>query len=292
MPPGARPVFSLKNRRPVEYKRAMAIRVMRRCVLGVSSLALLLGPAACSTSVPKAGKAAAPAQARAKTPAPADAPAAAFRLRAGDMIDVGVWNHTDTSRSVKINPDGYVSLPLVGQVRAAGLTPEELRDQLTLKYARFFVDPRVDVNVQTLGGGRKVYVIGEVEKPGSLTLDFDMTAWEAVAGSGGFSDDANRSRALLIRSENGQVNVRTLKLAMKSGAGEGESGGTTALQSGDIVYVLPSTMVNMERFMKRLDVILAPLISLERGIVLWPDARDVLQGKDNKAEGQGVILAQ
>lgn len=119
-----------------------------------------------------------------------------------DVLNISVWKEPDVSGSVPVRPDGKISLPLLNDIQAAGLTPMQLTDDLTEKLKQFITDPRVTVTVSTVNS-RRVYVLGEVTRPGAITLSPDMTVLQALTSAGGPSPYAKTSKIYVLRKENG-----------------------------------------------------------------------------------------
>jgi polysaccharide export outer membrane protein len=120
-------------------------------------------------------------------------------LSAGDVISVAFPEATQLSLSQKIRLDGMVSLPMVGEVVAAGKSPMELQAELSYRYKKDLQDPKVIVSL--VSSAALVYVNGEVRSPGKVLLDREMTVFDAIMESGGFSELANRKKVTVIRQE-------------------------------------------------------------------------------------------
>lgn len=217
-------------------------------------------------------------------PKPAD-----FILGVGDTIDVAVYKHDDLKRSVKIDRTGMVMFPLAGDVQAAGRSIFEFRDELQAKLSKYVVEPQVLVSISGVQS-QKIMVLGEVNSPGILTLDGSYTIFEAITKSGGMTADAKMNNVVLIRrgKEKAEFSTVDLKQAYKSG----NLSQDTALQSGDIVYVPAVAIANVSWFFGHLSRILSPITSLESGIVLWPQVKDVLTGEDGTTTTPLAIPAQ
>ncbi len=195
-----------------------------------------------------------------------------------DEITVSVWRNDDLRRTLQIDPSGNVQFPLVGELKASGLTISQLREEMSLRLSKYIVDPQVDVAVSNLKN-LKIYVLGEVKAPGTFDWRSGMQAWESISLAGGFNNDADQKNILLIRSENGKAVIRALNLtSMLNGENLTQD---FNLRNGDVVYVLPTNIAEVQRFMSRLSSIIAPFVLVESGIVLFPQAMDVLRGKGN-----------
>jgi polysaccharide biosynthesis/export protein len=128
----------------------------------------------------------------------------AFQIGPEDLLDISVWKNVELSRTVPVRPDGMVSLPLVNDIKAAGLTPSELRDQITAKLADYIPAPEVSVMIREVHS-RKVAVVGAVKTPGRYELRSPMTVLEVLALGGGLTDFASRDKIVIIRYVNGQT---------------------------------------------------------------------------------------
>jgi polysaccharide biosynthesis/export protein len=123
---------------------------------------------------------------------------ALYRIGPADVLDIAVWNNTALSRTVPVRPDGKISLPLLNDVQAAGLTPMQLRDALAEKLVAYVPTPEVSVIVREVQSFR-VSVIGEVRKPDRYDLRGRATVLDALAMAGGFAEFAARTRIVILR---------------------------------------------------------------------------------------------
>jgi polysaccharide export outer membrane protein len=130
--------------------------------------------------------------------------AAAYQIGPEDLLDISVWKNVELSRVVPVRPDGKVSLPLVNDIQAAGLTPGELRDQITTRLAEFIPAPEVSVMVREVHS-RKVAVVGAVKMPGRYELRSPMTVLEVIALAQGLTDFASRDKITVQRTVNGKT---------------------------------------------------------------------------------------
>jgi len=206
-------------------------------------------------------------------------------LGIGDEISVQVFRNTDLSRDVKIDNSGKISLPLIGLIKASGLTPRELEDALASRLEKYLVNPQVDINVTTMKS-RQYNVLGEVMRPGTFPLQRQTLIFEAIANAGGFTNDANKEDALLIRSRNGTAVISAVNLDLDE---NDQNIDFAYLGDRDIIYVPKSTIANVEIFMKRLSNIIRPFIDIEWGIILGKDAADVISGKTRE---RSIIISQ
>jgi len=122
-----------------------------------------------------------------------------YRIQPGDQMDIKFFFNPELNETVFVRPDGKISLQLVDDVQAARLTPSELDEVLSQAYAKELRRPEVTVIVRSFTAQR-VYVGGEVEKPGTVELTPGMTALQAVINAGGFRDTAKLEEVLVIRN--------------------------------------------------------------------------------------------
>jgi polysaccharide biosynthesis/export protein len=123
-----------------------------------------------------------------------------YRIGPEDVLQVSVFNNEALGRTVPVRPDGMITLPLINDVKAAGLTPMELRDVLLTKLTEFVASPEIAVIVTEVRSFR-ISVIGEVMKSGRYDLRSAVTVVDALAMAGGFKEYASRSRIVVIRVE-------------------------------------------------------------------------------------------
>jgi len=115
-----------------------------------------------------------------------------------DLLAVNVWKEPEISRNVPVRPDGKISLPLIGDLRADGRTPTQLQDEIRQKLLAYLSDPEVSVIVQE-AKSQKFNILGEIERPGSYVLSHSMTVLDAIAVAGGFKDFAKTSKIYVLR---------------------------------------------------------------------------------------------
>jgi len=120
-----------------------------------------------------------------------------------DAIVISVWKEPTLSGSLLVRPDGMISMPLLGDVQASGLTCVQLGEQITEKLRKYVQDPKVNV-VLTQIRSKFIYLLGEIGKKGPVELTPGMTLLQAVAVSGGISEYGNAKKMYILRDENGQ----------------------------------------------------------------------------------------
>ena len=190
---------------------------------------------ACGASARSASPAAAPASLSAETPE--------YRIREGDQLDIKFFYNTDLNDQVIVRPDGRISLQLAHEVIAAGLTPAQLTGVLTQKYATELDNPEIAVIVRSFGGQR-VYIDGEVNKPGIVSLTAPMTVVQSLAEAGGVKDTAKTSELVVIRRGPDAKPV-ALVMNLEKVLDGSDMGRDLYLMPNDIVYVPRSRIANV-----------------------------------------------
>ena len=147
---------------------------------------------------PDAAKPVAPA-----TSSPVAANDPDYKIGPQDVLTINVWKEPDVSREVPVRPDGKISLPLLNDVEAAGLTPMQLANSLTESLKKFISGPQVTVIVKEINS-RRVYVIGEVVRAGTFPLLPKMTVLQIVSSCGGFTQFANPKKIYVLRTKDGK----------------------------------------------------------------------------------------
>ena len=133
----------------------------------------------------------------------ADAGVPGYVIGPADVLSIGFWGEKDLSADVVVRSDGKISLPLLNDVQAAGLTPAELRTDLQRRAAKFVQDPVATVVVKEVNS-RKVFVTGMVDKAGAYPLNTPMTVLQLIATAGGFKDFANTKNVMVVRTTGGK----------------------------------------------------------------------------------------
>jgi polysaccharide export outer membrane protein len=155
-----------------------------------------------STAPAPAGVGQPPAAASPNTPPPD------YVIGADDILTVRVWQDDKMSGDVVVRPDGKVTLALISDIHAAGLTPEQFRAAIAEAAEKFVASPTVDVVVKQINS-RKVYVTGEVNKPGTYPLSGSLTVLQMLSLAGGLTEYADKGNIGIFRDENGkQVRYR------------------------------------------------------------------------------------
>ena len=212
---------------------------LRLCSALVSLVLLAAAPSAAWAQADKP-----PATGAASEQNPAGGNPAEYRIGPEDMLLISVWKNEAVTRTVPVRPDGKISLPLINDVTAAGLTTLELRQVLAKKLAEYIPEPEVSVIVTEVRSF-KVSVMGEVAKPARYELKSWTTVLDALALAGGFTPFAARSQIVVLRPEgNGMKRIpfNYPKVVKQQGLmdlirGGSESEDNFYLRNGDIIVV-------------------------------------------------------
>ena len=127
----------------------------------------------------------------------------AYLIGEEDVLAINVWKEPEISRVVPVRPDGKISLPLLNDVQAAGLTPMQLAMVITERLKKYVTDPQVTVIVTAINS-RRFYILGEVNRAGAYPLLPNMTVLQALSGAGGFTQFANLKGIYILRNESGK----------------------------------------------------------------------------------------
>jgi polysaccharide biosynthesis/export protein len=151
-----------------------------------------------------------------------------------DVLDIDVWKQPNLSRTVPVRPDGKISLPLLGDIQAAGVTPTELGISIQKMVQKYVSNPQVTVIVTAINSQR-IYVLGEVNRPGAEQLFPNMTPLQALSAAGGFTQFAKRDQVYVLRREGS--NEKRYKFDYKAALRGDPSRHTIILQPGDTLVV-------------------------------------------------------
>ncbi|MEO5656441.1 MAG: polysaccharide biosynthesis/export family protein, partial [Nitrospiria bacterium] len=167
-------------------------------------------------------------------PSPSVAPPVSsnqYRIGPEDVLDIVVWKNADLSKSVTVRPDGMVTLPLIGELRAGGLTADQVRDDIKVRLARYKEVPEVSVTVTDVRS-YNLYILGEVKTPGRYQVKSYTSLLQALALAGGFTPWAETEGIVVVRRDKGvkeqRMNVRYKDLVKR---------GDFGLSPGDTVIV-------------------------------------------------------
>ncbi|HEV2314877.1 MAG TPA: polysaccharide biosynthesis/export family protein [Candidatus Acidoferrales bacterium] len=152
-----------------------------------------------------------------------------------DVLEIDVWKEKEISRTIPVRPDGKISLPLVGEIQASGMTPMQLQDDLTKRLKAYIENPEVTVIVSD-PRSHQFNVVGEVNRPGSYQLSQAMTVLDAIAQSGGFKDFAKETKIYVLRPMPDGTRVR-MPFNYKQVIKGNDMQENVALKPGDTVVV-------------------------------------------------------
>jgi len=156
-----------------------------------------------------------------------------YVIGGNDVLAITVWKEPTLSGSILVRPDGMISMPLVGDIKATGLTPLQLADQIAAKLKKFIQDPNVSVVVASIHS-KMVYLMGEVAKTGPVEMTPNMTLLEAISSAGGLTEFANKKKIYILRDEAG--NRQKIQVHYKE-ALEGNRSFDLMLKPGDTIVV-------------------------------------------------------
>ncbi len=161
-----------------------------------------------------------------------------YRISPGDTLEIAVWGYEDLSRTVIVRPDGNISLPVVGELSAEGITPVELSRRITASLSRWVKNPRVSVIVKSFAQ-HQVFILGAVARPGVYPLQPGLTVAEAIALAGGFTSNADRNHLTVLRRQGAQ-DVK-FSVRFTDNPAREDSAVRFALQPGDNLIIPEAT---------------------------------------------------
>lgn len=167
-------------------------------------------------------------------PAIAQPVAGDYRLHAGDTIEVSVWKEVDLQRELIVRPDGKFSMALVGEMQAAGRTADEIRQDVEKRLKVYIPEPVVTVTVQQVGGNR-IYVIGQVRKPGAIVMNPRLNVMQALSLAEGGTPFAKLDDIVIVRGTG--ATQKTLRFRYGRVAGGDDLSENILLESGDVIIV-------------------------------------------------------
>lgn len=169
------------------------------------------------------------------SPVPTDPPPqppSGYRVGAEDELTISVWHEPELSQNVTVRPDGMITLPLLNDIKVAGLTTEEMQGLLTEKLKTVVNDPQVTVSLKVVRS-RKVFLVGNVAKQGVYPLDANKTVMELLVEAGGLGPFAKKGSIYVLRTENG----KQIRLPFDYKKALSGKGGLIELKPGDMVVV-------------------------------------------------------
>jgi polysaccharide export outer membrane protein len=167
------------------------------------------------------------------TPDPGKPPDEFYVIGAGDVLNINVWKEPSLSGTVKVRPDGFVTVPLVNELQVVGLTTAKLRKVLEDKYKEFTVDPFVTVRLEAIASS-EVFLVGQVNRPAAIPLNGNETLLQILTRAGGLTIFADRSNIRVVRREGDRV---TEYIADYDGILKGDLKQDVLLRPGDRIIV-------------------------------------------------------
>lgn len=158
----------------------------------------------------------------------------AYQVQPGDLLEIFVWKEKDLQREVIVRPDGGLSFPLIGDMQVAGKTVSDIRDELTKQLREYVSNPTVSVSVKQ-AQGYKIYVMGQVNRPGEFTAVRPVDVVQALSMAGGLNPFAAANSIKVLRRENGVETSIPFKYGQVESGRKLEQ--NIILQSGDVVVV-------------------------------------------------------
>jgi polysaccharide biosynthesis/export protein len=193
---------------------------------GIAALMLVLASlCGCSTSNP--------VETKVISDRPAPSEPGPYQIGSDDVIDVMVWKQPQLTSRLRVGSDGYITMPLIGQVHAAGLTTKQLQAKLTGEFSSYVHEPEVTVRIYN-PASRVFYVIGEVSKPGVYPLMSGEVLSQALAAAGGPTEYANLRKVKIMRRESDQAVQMTVNF---SAIAKGELAADVPLRRADTIVV-------------------------------------------------------
>lgn len=191
-------------------------------------------------------------------PAPS-APQTEYRIRAGDTLNLKFYYHPDHDQEIVVRLDGKILFPLIGEVQAAGLSPAQLAEQIVQRYSSSLRNPEVSVGVKAMSDNR-VYIGGEVNRPGFVQYRQGLTAIQAVLEAGGPKDTAKVEDVVLLQKV-GEAQYRASKINLAKVIEEGDTQSDLAVGPSDVLFVPKTTIAKVNQFVEQYIIGVIPLRS-------------------------------
>lgn len=203
-------------------------------------------------------------------------------LLPGDEISITVFRNEDYNRKFIIPSDGHIFFPNIGAIKVEGEGPNKIGKIIAEGLSKYIVNPQVIVDIVKLNnpmrivdpqvsvevvafGGQKIFVLGEVNRPGVFLADGNTEIIEAISLAGGNTIDGKLNNVLLIRTGVNKSKPELRIVDLEKFLGEGDMSQNPVLQKGDIIYVPRTFIANVDRFFEHLAKIVSPLLDIETG---------------------------
>jgi len=159
-----------------------------------------------------------------------------------DVLEISVWRHPDLTTQVTVRPDCKIAFPLIEEVSACNVTPQSLKKELASKLKRVIQDPEVTVNILNFQS-KKIFVIGEVGRPGLYPFDGNEGVFEAITKAGGYNRETAALRSVMLIRRGYSDKPKVLKANILNLIKKADASQNFKLETGDIVYV-PKTFIS------------------------------------------------
>ena len=177
-------------------------------------------------------------------------PSAEYYISAGDKIEVFVWQNQDLTRDVTVRDDGKLSYPLVGTLKAEGLTIDQLQDEIKTKLSEYIRAPQVTITIKE-AAGKKIVILGQVNYPGMYTFKGTIDIIQAIALAGDFTPDGRRESIMII-SDNFTEHPKIRRFNALGAIRNGMATKEALLLPNDVVYVPRSTIADFNKFLNEI----------------------------------------
>jgi len=179
-----------------------------------------------------------PVWAQNKEAAPAPSSQADYVVGPGDVLDISVWKEEALTKSLVVLPDGYIHFPLIGEIRAAGKTVEQIREEIKQKISVYAPDPVLSVEVRQVNS-MIIFVLGRVNNPGKFSVNAKTSVLQGIAMAGGLNPFAKRNDIKVIRQDGGRSADKTQTFAFRyDDVADGKNlEQNILLQRGDVILV-------------------------------------------------------
>ncbi len=212
----------------------MTVRSVTFVCLSILAAGMPIGQAGLAAAGGQASRTKGASPSDAVSNSPAIVTAGDYIIGFDDVLTVVFWRDQQLSGDVLVRPDGKISLPLLDEVSAAGLTPRQLRDRLVVEARRYVTEPVVTVVVKQINS-RRVYITGQILRPGQYPLTSAMTVLQLIATAGGLGDYAKVKDIKVVRVENGHV--LNLRFDYSEVTKRDDKSPSIELKAGDTVVV-------------------------------------------------------
>jgi len=204
---------------------------MKAILLGIASALLIGGCATTST-----GSAGAVDTATDDAAAAAQADQMIYKIQPGDKLYISVYNEEDLQKDIVVRPDGGITFPLIGDVQASGKSVSQLRDEITARLGEYIPDATVSVSLKEVIGN-KIFVLGQVKKPGEYVLTGDIDVLQALSMAGGLTAFANSNKIKVLRRDPETHKKMVIPFSYKKVMRGEDLEQNITLRSGDTVVV-------------------------------------------------------